>query len=409
MGYVNVKNCRCCGSCDLKEILNLNEQPLANNYHDGSQKIVHYPLILNVCKHCFHTQLSVVVDPDEMFSTYLYVSGTSKTLHEYFEWFSNMVESEVGKSGSILDIACNDGTQLLKFKNKGWITHGIDPAQNLYDLSVKNADKIIVDYFNKKSVSMLNVDTYDAIIAQNVFAHTHDIFDFLMTCKDVMNDETRLYIQTSQADMIENNQFDTVYHEHLSFFSTKSMIAICERVGLTVVSVKRTPIHGGSYIFTIMKKGIPDYSVNFSLDLEEKSGRYSLKRYEQYSMEVNSVIQLFKNTIEMYKKDGYIVVGYGAAAKGNTFLNASKVKLHYIIDDNTLKHNLLTPGSNTLIVSRDFINNLANNTLFVPLAWNFYNEIKNNIKTKINLLPFKDKFMYKIYSYYPKNFIDDVI
>lgn len=158
-----------------------------------------------------------------------------------------------------------------------------------------------------------------------------------------------------------------------------------------------------------MKKGIPDYSVNFSLDLEEKSGRYSLKRYEQYSMEVNSVIQLFKNTIEMYKKDGYIVVGYGAAAKGNTFLNASKVKLHYIIDDNTLKHNLLTPGSNTLIVSRDFINNLANNTLFVPLAWNFYNEIKNNIKTKINLLPFKDKFMYKIYSYYPKNFIDDVI
>lgn len=409
MSYIKINKCRCCGSSNLKQILDLNEQPLANNYHNGSCDLVDYPLGLNLCKECFHTQLNVVVDPDEMFANYLYVSGTSKTLHDYFDWFANMVISETTKVGKVLDIACNDGTQLSKFKSKGWLTHGIDPAKNLYEISTKNSDNIVVDYFNLQSVSKLNVDAYDAILAQNVFAHTDNILEFLLTCKEVMNNKTKLYIQTSQADMIENNQFDTVYHEHLSFFSTKSMMAICQRAGLTIVSVKRTPIHGGSYIFTIMKEGIPDYSVNFSLDLEEKSGRYSLNRYEQYSTEVNSIITKFKDTVESFKKYGYLVIGYGAAAKGNTFLNASKVKLHYIIDDNPLKQNLLTPGSDTLIVNQDFIKNFANDTLFIPLAWNFYTEIKNNIKARVVELPFKNKFQYKIYSYYPKNFIDNLL
>ena len=409
MSYKEIKTCRCCGCNILKTILDLNKQPLANSYHDGSDTLTEYPLSLNLCTNCYHTQLSVVVDPDEMFSNYIYVSGTSKTLHEYFEWFANIVESQTIKNGNVLDIACNDGTQLLKFKNKGWKTYGIDPAKNLYELSKVNADQVIVDYFNTESVKLLSVNTFDAIIAQNVFAHTDNIVDFLNTCKTIMTDSTKLYIQTSQADMIENNQFDTVYHEHLSFFSTKSMLAVCERVGLKLVSVQRTPIHGGSYIFTISKTQTPDYSVKFSLDLEEKSGRYSVNRYEQYYKEVNSIIQEFVNTVEEYKKAGYIIIGYGAAAKGNTFLNASGVKLHYIIDDNPKKIGLLTPGSNTMIVGLDFIDTLANNVLFIPLAWNFYNEINTKIKHKVKLLPFKKLFSYKVYSYYPTPFTDTIV
>jgi SAM-dependent methyltransferase len=403
-----IKECRCCGSKNLTQVLDLNEQPLANTYHTGSSELFKYPLVLMLCKDCFHSQLNAVVDPDEMFSNYLYVSGTSKTLHEYFEWFADMVKSETVETGSVLDIACNDGTQLQKFRNLGWKTYGIDPAKNLQELSVKNADKIVVDYLTDSSVQSLGVSSFDAIIAQNVFAHTDDVVGFLNSCKLVMSDSTKLYIQTSQADMIENDQFDTIYHEHLSFFSTRSMLALCNRVNLKLISVRRTSVHGGSYIFVISKQGKQDYSVNFSLDLEEKSGRYSLKRYEQYQKEVNSVIANFKNVVDEYKKQGYLVVGYGAAAKGNTFLNASGVKLHYIIDDNPLKNNLLTPGSDTMIVSKNFIDTLANDVLFVPLAWNFYNEIKSNITKKVSSLPFRDKFSYKIYSYYPKNFIDDI-
>jgi len=397
-----IKSCRCCKNKNLIKILNLKNQPLANLYHDGSTLQEQYPLFLNLCPKCFHSQLSVAVNPDLMFKNYLYVSGTSNTLNQYFNWFTEMVEKTCIKQGSVLDIACNDGTQLKKFKLNGWKTVGIDPAINLFEKSKLNADQIIVDYFNLNSIKKINLKHFDAIIAQNVFAHTDDVESFLLTCKELMNESSKLYIQTSQADMIENNQFDTIYHEHLSFFSTKSIKILVERLGLKLLSIYRTPIHGTSYIFVIGKSGNIDDSVQKSLIQEEKSGRYDLKTYKKYKNNVNKIIKNFQNTIQNYKNKGYLIVGYGAAAKGNTFLNASNVKLHYVIDDNEEKQNLLLPGTNTLIVNKKFIKTLANNTLFVPLAWNFYNEIKNTLNSEINSLSFKNNFNYKIYSYYPE-------
>lgn len=408
MKYKNIKKCRCCGSCSLHPILDLKTQPLANSYHSGSEKLEKYPLATNLCTNCFHTQLSCVVNPDEMFLNYLYVSGTSKTLHDYFEWFVDMIETENDK-GSVLDIACNDGTQLFKFKNRGWVSHGIDPAKNLFEKSSKNSDFIVVDYFNKDSIEKLPIKKYNVIIAQNVFAHTDDVVDFLESCKSLMTEKTNLYIQTSQADMIENNQFDTIYHEHLSFFSTLSMKTLCERVGLFLNDVKRVPIHGGSYIFTISKTKNIQSTVEDSLLLETKNGRYDINKYEKYKNKVNNIILETKQKIEDYKNNGYITVGYGAAAKGNTFLNAAEIKLHYIIDDNPLKHNLLTPGSNTIIVSKNIIKILANNSVFLPLAWNFYDEIVFNIKKEIKDLSFKNLFKYDVISFFPELRIQNIM
>lgn len=401
MSCKTVNECRCCGNEILKTVLDLGSQPLANSYHKGGKQ-EGYPLCLMLCEKCFHSQLSVVVDPNEMFVDYVYISGTSKTLHDYFDWFADMVQSECGKVGCVLDIACNDGTQLCKFKNRGWLTHGIDPARNLLHLSSSNADKIVCDYLNVPALEQLGSVKYDAIIAQNVFAHTHDIVHFLECCKSAMNDQTRLYIQTSQADMIENNQFDTIYHEHLSFFSTLSMKTVCERVGLRLVSVKKTDIHGGSYVFTVSLVDNEDSSVSEMIQREQSVGRYSLDRYDDYREKVEQVIFNFRQFAELYSSRGYLLVGYGAAAKGNTFLNASKVKLHFIIDDNPLKQGLLTPGTNTMIASSDLINKFAHNTVFVPLAWNFHDEIRSKIKSKVDLLNFKNDFSYLIHAYYPK-------
>ena len=400
--FETITECRCCKSKNLKEVLDLNTQPLANSYHDGDVELSSYPLKLNVCTDCFHSQLSVVVHPDEMYKNYLYRSGTPKTFNEYCEWFASFVEEDIKRVGNILDIACNDGTQLNKFKLRGWKTFGIDPAENLYEYSSKNADKIVVSYFNKESIKCLDNSSFDAITAQNVFAHTHDVDSFLQDCKTIMNDDTKLYIQTSQADMIEEGQFDTIYHEHLSFFSTKSMKTLCERNNLYLNSVKRVDIHGGSYIFTISKLNNPDASVGISLIQEEKSGRYSLKKYDEYSSNIKNIINQSVKTIQDYIQKGYIIVGYGAAAKGNTFLNASKIKPHFIIDDNTLKENKLTPGSNCIIVNKNFIKLLTNNVLFIPLSWNFYDEIKNKIAEVLNTNKFKDCFSYEIMRYYPK-------
>lgn len=399
MSCTTVDRCRCCDNPKLIPVIDLNTQPLANSYHEG-EKLPEYPLALNLCPVCFHSQLSVVVDPEEMFSDYIYVSGTSKTLHDYFDWFANMVTEEVGV-GTILDIACNDGTQLSKFANLGWKTHGIDPARNLYKESSTKADMVVVDYMSKKAMRNLGGVKYNAIVAQNVFAHTHDVVEFLLACIDGMDEKTRLYIQTSQADMIEKDQFDTIYHEHLSFFSTKSMKALCERVGIVLLSVKRVPVHGGSYIFVIGKNGMADSSVLESIQKEDACGRYSLNRYTQYEVKVKSVINQFRKTVDDFRSSGYAVVGYGAAAKGNTFLNASEVTLDLILDDNSLKWGKMTPGTNVLIADPKSIGEEMGDSpiLFIPLAWNFYEEIKLRIIeiTKHRQSPHRCM----IYSYYP--------
>jgi ubiquinone/menaquinone biosynthesis C-methylase UbiE len=350
-------------------------------------------------------QLRYLVNPNLLFKNYLYVSGTSKVLVKHFENYFLTIQKKIKLNKShdkILDIACNDGTQLHKFKLKGWKTFGIDPAENLYEYSSKIADKIVVSYFNKDSIKSINEVSFDAITAQNVFAHTDDVDMFLQDCKTIMDDHTKLFIQTSQADMIEEGQFDTIYHEHLSFFSTKSMKILCERNGLYLNSVKRVDIHGGSYIFTISKVNASDSTVIDSLNKEQKLGRYSLEKYQEYSSHINNIINTSKQTIQKYIEQGYIIVGYGAAAKGNTFLNASNIKPHFIIDDNALKHNKLTPGSNCIIVDKQFIKLLSHNVLFVPLSWNFYDEIKNKIVESLNENKFSNLFSYEILRYYPE-------
>jgi hypothetical protein len=201
--------------------------------------------------------------------------------------------------------------------------------------------------------------------------------------------------------MIENNQFDTIYHEHLSFFSTLSMNTLCQRAGLYLNNIKRVNVHGGSYVFRISKTKNEDNTVNNSLSLETKNRRYDIKKYDEYKDTVNTTINSVKQKIDEYKQMGYLIIGYGAAAKGNTFLNAASLKLHYIIDDNNLKYGLLTPGSNTFITSIDIIDTLSNNTIFVPLAWNFYDEIVKKLKHQLDRLKFKYLYKYEVISFFP--------
>ena len=206
--------------------MDLNKQPLANSYHDNSKKLEKYPLGVNLCQDCYHIQLTDVVDPDLLFKDYLYVSGTTKTLRDNFKWFADFVLEYAAncrwnwpnpKVNSVLDVACNDGTQLDYFKERGVETYGVDPAENLWELSSKNHD-VICEYFD----SVFFGFKFDVITAQNVFAHNGNPKKFLDDCFELKNDNSMLYIQTSQAEMILNNQFDTIYHEHVSFFNINS-------------------------------------------------------------------------------------------------------------------------------------------------------------------------------------------
>lgn len=377
--YKNINVCRCCGSSNLRCILDLNKQPLANSYHNKEEILEEYPLKLNLCEECFHCQLGVVVDPSLMFKNYLYVSGTTDTLKEYFDFFAKFTLQRYkylnnSCAKKILDIACNDGTQLDYYKSRGLKTVGVDPAENLYPKSSKKHD-IICDFFPTQ-IS----EKFDIIVAQNVFAHTHDTKKFLISCGDILENGGVIYIQTSQSNMIKNNEFDTIYHEHLSFFNTFSMKKLVESCGLVLNNVFKFDVHGGSYVFEVQKT-TKDNNIDSVLKIEKEEGLYSIETYLNFAKNAVEITNNLKNVVRKYKEKGYLVVGYGAAAKGMTLLNFGKIHLDFIIDDNPMKDGLYTPGLNIPINSIKILNDLTREKIvFVPLAWNFFDEIKNRIE-----------------------------
>ena len=201
----------------------------------------------------------------------------------------------------------------------------------------------------------------------------------------LMHDESVLFIQTSQANMVINNEFDTIYHEHLSFFNTNSMKVLVEKCGLFLSNVFKTDIHGTSYVFVITKNSLSSCpEVEKMLNFEKENGLFNILTYPQYALKCYTSTFELKNKLEELKKEDYLIIGYGAAAKGNTLLNFGKIDLDFIIDDNPLKQNLYTPGRNIKIVSSDFLLTIDKNkkVAFIPLAWNFYDEIKKRIKNK---------------------------
>ena len=383
MNYKELKKCLCCDHTNLLPILDLTDQPLANSYKKNSDDSEdRYPLLLNLCQNCFHTQLSIAVSPDLMFKNYLYVSGTSKTLDDYSRDFAQFVNDyylkvNIRKPKNILDIACNDGTQLNHFKNLGIETYGIDPAENLYVLS-ENNHNVICDYY---SYGKFNRQFY-LITAQNVFAHNSYPFEFLQDCKKDLSDTGLLFIQTSQANMIVNNEFDTIYHEHLSFFNTNSMYHLAQRAGLNLIDVTKTNIHGTSYVFIFSKTLLPTNNVKEFLEQENNLGLYNTDTYKNYANNAQKITSNLNETIRQYKDLGYHIVGYGAAAKGNTLLNFGNITLDFIIDDNKLKQGLYTPGNGIPICDISQLDTIPkeDKILFIPLAWNFYNEISSRIK-----------------------------
>jgi hypothetical protein len=367
-------DCIACGKNDLVQILDLNKQPLANSYHKG-EELPEYPLGLNLCKNCYHLQLTHIVNPDELFKNYLYISGTTTTLKEYFKWFAKWTSGKVTPyTKSVLDIACNDGTQLDAFKELGWETYGVDPAENLYPISSKNHN-VMCGYFDHTAYWK----QFDIIVAQNVFAHTEKALEFLNNASYRMHDDSLLFIQTSQAEMVKSNQFDTIYHEHLSFFNVNSMLALANRSGLTLVDVEKVPVHGISYVFTFSKRKDAPKKYTALLEEEISQGLTSMKTYIDYAENVSVVVSELKSFIDTKRNEGFKIAAYGAAAKGMTLLNYAGIVPDIIVDDNDMKVGLYTPGTNVRIDSPCALTGIDKPIVILPLAWNFYDEIKSRV------------------------------
>lgn len=365
---MKLEKCLCCDS-ELSPLLDWGKMPLANNYNVKEK----FPLKLNMCNTCNHLQLDESVEPEIMFKDYPYFSGTSKTSKDFFKEFAEISLRIKPDAKNVLDIACNDGSQLDSFKNLGLETFGIDPAENLFTVSTSKGHCVNCGMFPNKEITY----QYDIITAQNVVAHVPNPLEFLKGCKEIMHDTSVLMISTSQANMIIENEYDTIYHEHISYFNTSSMNYLCQNAGLYLEDVFTNPIHGTSYIFVIRKKATEN-PVNKRILLELYSGIYDCETYDKWSDSIAENIENKRNEIDTYRSDGYLIVGCGAAAKGITFLNLSSAKMDLIVDTTPAKW--YSETCNTTIYPFEYIKSIkAEKVLFIMLAWNFAKEIKENV------------------------------
>ncbi len=399
-----IMECIACGSSDLVPVLDLNSQPLANSYKNNkNDPEAEYPLAINRCKHCYHVQLTHQVNPELMFKDYAYVSGTSKTMLEFFDWLVDYTVKQYGSTPeSVLDIGCNDGSFLNAWGGTGASRFGVDPAENLHPISSKNHTVHCGFYTGKE----FGDRKFDVITCLNAFAHNADQLTLLKNIRKRMHEDSLLFCSTSQANMILNGEFDTIYHEHLSFYNIKSARALCERAGLHLIDVYKHPIHGTSYIFVISKVKEAKVKIERLILEEENMGLYDPETYDHYAEQCYFVADKFAQTIRDLRGLGITVVGYGAPAKGNTLMNFANEGPDFIIDDNPLKQMKFTPGMSVPIQPAGYmtLNYFEKNRLaFVPLAWNFYDEIKANIYTLRPKHLFKDIFV----RYFPEFKIDE--
>lgn len=382
MDYHPITACRCCGSADLERVLDLGAQPLANDYVREPVAQPVYPLELFVCRGCAHNQLGAAVDPDRMFRHYLYVSGTSRTLREHFAVFARDALTWVEpRPRRVLDLACNDGTLLTAFRAEGCEGQGVDPAANLVAVA-KSAGLDVVEGYWPAARNRVS-GPFDLVTAANVLAHVADPAGFLSAMLDVLSPHGAAVVEFPYArEMVLGSEWDTIYHEHLSYFLVGPFLRLAERVGGAVVGVRRTPVHGGSIRLAVRRTGGGHCADALALaGAERAAGLYDLATYAAFAARVGETCRALSGHVWALVGAGRrVVVGYGASAKGNTLLNRCPLPLAWIADDNPLKHGHLTPGRHVPIRPTADLAAEPDGLGVVLLAWNFADEILANVR-----------------------------
>lgn len=399
--------CLCCGSSKLKCVLDLQTQPPANLYSRHLQlNAPVFPLCLNRCEDCWHSQLSWNVSRQDIFDDYAYVSGTSNTLNDFFTWFAQALRAIVKPNSKVLEIAANDGSLVKAMQDQGFSCLGIDPAKNIVDEARKKGLPIQLGYWPEAANDVKG--QFDAIIGMNVLAHVDKPLDFLRGCKEKLAPGGVVIIQPSQARMFENGEFDTIYHEHISFFNSKSISKLASRVGLKLTATALVKIHGDSPVYFLDHQDeVPhpgDYSVfqrgKFGIEedllgYERRINLFDESTYTAFEAAANRVIDEIKLVVAEHKAAGFDVAFVGAAAKAITVLNASKLVPDYLLDESPLKIGMYAPGCNVMVEHLNAASNWKKPTLFILSAWNFRKELADKL-LKIGV-PGGSKF----YAYFP--------
>lgn len=412
-----VTECRICKSKSLKKYLDLGNVPLCNSLITQSSPTTEkYPIQVLFCEECYLSQLSVVVEPEILYKTYAYQSSISKTFRNHCADLAVKLKDEfIFKHPLVLDIASNDGCLLKEFKKVGFNRFlGFEPSnlgskpygfpecleQNEMPIPVVNS------FFSEELAKRLKGDppgtdgyggSASFIIAQNVFAHVDDLDDFIRGINWFLDPAGVLIVEVPYlTNLIKGCQFDTIYHEHLSYFLLEPLVRLFESHGLPIFRVEGLDIHGGSIrIYASKNFYKKEESVEYTLETEFLNGMYDFPIYTNFASKVDGVRQSLKNEIMDYYFKNKKVAAYGASAKGISLLNYCGIQtpyIDYIVDDTPSKQGMMTPGSHVKIVDfSEFERNKPD--IILLLAWNFAEELmkKTNHLGATYIFPIPDE------------------
>ena len=391
-------DCRSCGSTDLKRVVSLGYQPLANNLiKKKGEKCDLYPLEVNYCNKCHNCQLSVAVDPKKMFSNYLYTSSTSKVFRNHFVGAAKKYVKELKlnkKKSYIIDIGSNDGVALKPFLDLGFKkVLGVEPAKNLAKLANKNNIKTFNGFLEKKNLKKIKKNA-DLILASNVFAHSDKLKEMAECMLTLLSKKGTIVIEVQYLmNTLKDLTFDNIYHEHYNYWSLTSLFNFFNQFKAKIYRSEKIDTHGGSIRVYVKKdqRVKIETSVKKMLLEEEKYGIKNFETYKKFGEKVYKIRENVLANLKKLKDQNQTVIGYGAPAKATTALNFFGVskEIDFIVEDNKLKHNKFIPGVNIPIKNKSKIKN-KNNVLLV-LAWNFYDDIKkNNLNLSDNFVNIKE-------------------
>jgi len=380
--------CRVCGSSDLLRYLDMGVTPLANSYLRAEQLGTAEPaaeLALQICANCGLSQLTRVVDRDLMFRNYLYVSSTTETFREHCAELAATAMRVAGASAGdwALDVASNDGLLLSCFRSLGMRVFGVDPARNLAAEATARGIPTIAEYWSP-AVARGAVAQYGrpaTVTATNVLAHVDDVHEFVQAVELALGPRGIFVVEVPYViDFIERNEFDTAYHEHLSYFAVHPMRELLRAHDLAVFDVEHFPdIHGGTIRVFACRAGErePSGRVTEALERERAFGIRNSAVYLAFGARVRRNMAELAELVGTLRSQGKRIWAYGASAKGNTLMNFSKMTAEAIpavVDDNPKKWGLYTPGAHMRIVAPGELAAAKVDDLLL-LAWNFEREI----------------------------------
>ena len=388
---MKVSKCRLCNNNLSEPVIKFPATPLANEFLNTKEPQDLFPLEVCTCNVCGHYQLNETVDPERLFSHYVFVAGTSAVNVQHFKQYANdMINKfELKPGNKVLDIASNDGVLLQHFKDLGMQVLGIDPAENIAKIANENGIPTIAQFFTEnESYNILKSNgKFDLITANNVFAHVPDMIGFAKGVKNLLSDNGIFSFEVSYfGDVCDHVLFDTIYHEHTSYHTITPLVSFFKSVGLELIGVDRIPTHGGSIRVYVTHTLAPN---NFKYEVLYKSTVFGLlmaerdikERVKSLAINIRFLGLELREILKEIRYSRKSIAIYGTPAKATTLMYALGIKhqwIEYAIDDNPLKQGTFTPGNHIPVHNSQYLKDRPTDYVLI-LAWNFANSIiKNN-------------------------------